>query len=107
MGVKQDRRTRKDVAFARHGSAVIGLIVHVPTIMKWYSLPNQASAVRRGTGQQKPLHFPGLHTDRTSRPPTGTASQRAANASIATRIATMSSPVSDSGSSPRAAQVVK
>jgi len=29
----------------------------VPTIMKWYSLPNQASAVRRGTGQQKPLHL--------------------------------------------------
>ncbi len=113
MGVKQDRRTRKDVAFARHGSAVIGLIVHVPTIMKWYSLPNQASAVRGGTGQQKPLHF--LHPSpcpqpssilRTSRPPTGVCAHLSASASMAARISRMSCGVTGMGWSPRAAQVV-
>ena len=40
VGAKQDRRTCKDCSFARYGSAVIGLIVQVPTITKWYSLPN-------------------------------------------------------------------
>ena len=40
VGAKQDRRTCKGTSFARCCSAVIGLLVQVPTIMKWPSLPN-------------------------------------------------------------------